>query len=506
MKATAQPSVATQNDPFETAAVLATVARVHIVGIGGSGNSALARLMRAHGLHVTGSDSRASAATASLDRHGITVTIGHRAETLDFTEGVVVVSAAIPFDNPEVRAAHERGIPVVKYAVALAALIATRRVVAIAGTHGKTTTSALMAYLLRHTGIDAGFVVGGTVPQLEGSAAEGRAREFVVEACEYDCSFLHFTPTWAAITTVDADHLDCFGTLEGVEEAFTAFARRIRPEGLLVTTAEVWSRLAKRLERDPDWERQRVRVRTVGTAPLDAVRIEPIAVPLSGPVEDGALRGRRPVASAFRLVSGHESLGTFELRIHGAHNQWNAAMAILLALEAGADLDRIRAEISGFLGVDRRMTVHLRTPELIVVDDYGHHPVELRATLAAVRSNAFAESLLPRRLVLVFQPHQYSRTRQQFDAFVDALALADRVVLPEIYPARDSAEDRAAVSSRDLVAALAARGVDAVFCPTLDDAAEAAWSGRRPGDIVLTSGAGDVDRVAEELVRRASKG
>jgi UDP-N-acetylmuramate--alanine ligase len=503
----ATPQASQGQDILQLAAHLAEVGRVHIVGIGGTGTSGLARILRHRGYLVTGSDGRANAITQELERDGIRVFIGQRAENVDFTRGLVVISAAVPDGNPEVAAARELGIPIAKYAAAVAAIATSRKTIAVAGCHGKTTTTAMVAYLLRRCGIDCGFLVGGRVPQLQGNAGDGKAWELVVEACEYDRSFLNLTPALAAITNLDADHLDYYKSVEAIHAAFAQFVLRIREGGMLVSTAPAWSVLAPLVEADPQWRDHRVRVRTVGQERSDSLRI--VGIPPAG-------RTRRGVpCPAMRLHSGPYDLGAFQLAIPGEHNLVNAAIAIALALESGCDLEKVRSALPEFMGVDRRLTERLHTPRLTVLDDYGHHPTELRATIAAVRRSYLGEGSgafvgnrddggSRPRLVVVFQPHQYSRTRLLFDDFVDALAGADKVVLPEIYAARDSVEDRASVSSEDLAAKLRERGVDAAAFPSLERAAEDVWQTRKDGDVVLTSGAGDVDRVADELVRRAA--
>jgi UDP-N-acetylmuramate--alanine ligase len=506
--ATPQAAAGTQLGPgqdiVQLAAQLAEATRVHIVGIAGTGTSGLARILRQRGYLVTGSDARANAVTDELERDGIRVFIGQRAENVDFARGLVVISAAVPDGNPEVAAARELGIPIAKYAAVVAALAASRKTIAIAGCHGKTTTTAMTAYLLRRCGVDCGFLVGGRVPQLQGSAGDGKAWDFVVEACEYDRSFLNLTPALAAVTNLDADHLDYYGSVEAIRAAFAQFVLRIREGGMLVSTTEAWRALAPLVEADPQWSAKRARVRTVGYERGDSLRI--VGIPPAGRT------GRGVPCPAMRLQSGPYDLGAFQLAIPGEHNLVNAAIAISLALESGCDLERLRGALPEFLGVDRRLTERLRTPHLTILDDYGHHPTELRATLEAVRRSYLgdgrfagdATGSIRGRLVVVFQPHQYSRTRLLFDDFVDALAAADKVVLPEIYAARDSAADRASVSSEDLAAKLRERGVDAAAFQSLERAAEDVWQTRKDGDVVLTSGAGDVDRVADELVRRAA--
>jgi UDP-N-acetylmuramate--alanine ligase len=350
----------------------------------------------------------------------------------------------------------------------------------------------MAAFLLRRTGTDCGFLVGGNVPQLGGNAGDGKAWEFVVEACEYDRSFLNFTPALAAITNLDADHLDYYGSVEAVHAAFAEFALRIRKGGMLVIDGAAWDVLRPILEAKTEWQESGVRVRTVGFERDKTLRI--VALPAT------ARGGFGVPCPAMRLYSGPSDLGAFQLGIPGEHNLINATIAISLALECGADLEKLRRALPDFEGVDRRLTVKHRGRDLTILDDYGHHPTELRATFAAVRQSYVGYD---GRFIVVFQPHQYSRTRLLFDEFVGALALADKVVIPAIYAARDSERDRAAVSSEDLASALRARGVDAVAVPTLDAAADEVWNARKPGDVVLASGAGDVDRVADELVRRS---
>ncbi|MBI3819594.1 MAG: UDP-N-acetylmuramate--L-alanine ligase [Planctomycetes bacterium] len=503
VQAESRPSI--ENDPISVAAHLATVTRAHFTGIGGTGMSGLARILRKRGFTVSGSDAKESKTTAQLENVGIAIATGHSADLIDFDRGILIISAAVPATNPEVVRAREAGVPVVKYAVALAAAVALRRVIAIAGCHGKTTTTAMTSYLLRQSGVDAGFLVGGNVEQLEGNAHEGHAPQFVVEACEYDRSFLHFSPVAAAITNIDADHLDYYGSIEAVVEAFSQFARRIRPEGFLVITQDAWDRISPAVVNDPEWSARNIRVRVVGQNAKNQIRIIPLGIG-----SHGAGRGRGP---SMRLFAGREDLGAFSLGIPGEHNLTNAAMAILLALESGADLEKIRQALPEFKGVDRRLTVKRRSPSLTILDDYGHHPTELRATIAAVRESYITDNANgagdASRLVLIFQPHQYSRTRLLFNDFVaaisESLTKGDRAILPEIHAARDSDEDKQSVSSEMLARALVGKGVDAVAAATFEDAVELAWNGRRDGDVFLTSGAGDVDRVADLLVRRADK-
>ncbi len=452
----------------------ASLGRVHLIGIGGAGMAGLARIMLGRGLAVSGSDLKESLMLTALRAQGAAIEIGHDERHLDGVD-TVVVSTAIRPDNLELTAARRRGLRVLHRAAALASLADSPRVVAVAGTHGKTTTTSLLTVALQHCGADPTFYIGG---QLNESGANGHAGSgdvFVLEADESDGSFLVYSPHAAIVTNVEPDHLDYYGTPEGVEKAFVAFADRIDPDGFLVACAD-----------DPGARRlaataagQGVRVVTYGEHPDAQVR-------LANPKVAGG-------GSVFELVDQGRSLGVVELAIPGRHNALNAAGACAVGLRLGFEPDALRAGLRRFTGARRRFEYKGSAGGVRVYDDYGHHPTELRRTLAAARGVAGAG-----RLIVVFQPHRYSRTAAFLDEFGPALAEADAVLVMEVYA---SGEDAIPGASGAAVAA----GVPlpperVVFEPSWSAVAAAAKRLARPGDLVLTLGAGDVTMIGPQLL------
>jgi UDP-N-acetylmuramate--alanine ligase len=387
---------------------------------------------------------------------------------------LVVASAAIPPSHPQLIEARARGLTIWKYAELLGALMADRFAVCVAGTHGKTTTSALVASTLLHAGRDPSFVVGGDLRAFGTGARSGRGPHFVAEACEYDRSFLRYRPQLAVVTNVDEDHLDYYRDLADIEEAFGAFAALV-PQGGLVLAHEA---CAGMLRGDP---RVVAPVMSYGFSAEAHWRIEALD------------------ASRFRLWEGEAAVGTFGTPMVGDHNLLNAAAAAVASLGAGLSAEEAAAGLAAFGGVGRRMEVVAECRGILVLDDYGHHPAEVEATLAALR-----EAHPGRRILVVFQPHQASRTRHLLDAFARALSVADEAWIPPIYFARDSAEARRAVCSQDLARRIGELGGCAVALPGLDEAIRHAVTHARAGDVVVTMGAGDVDGVAHGLADRLS--
>jgi len=444
---------------------LAHPRRLHLLGIGGSGMAPFAKLLRAEGHVVTGADTREGTRVAALRGTGVPVLTGTEADLLPEGIEAVVRSAAVPRHAAPVRRARELGLPVVKYARAVGLFAAGKRTCAVAGTHGKTTTSSLLAWVMRQAGADPSFLVGGTVAQLEGDG-RGRSPWLVVEACEYDRSFLHLAPEVAIVTNIEADHLDYYRDIVEIRDAFRAFARQVT--GLLVVHEELHDELGRA-------GGVRAEVKTFGASPDADVRILP------GPRRDGR--------TSF-LANG----AAYDLGLPGFHNQLNAAAVLAVAEEIGLDAAAVREAIGAFSGASRRLEVVGRPRGVPVVDDYAHHPTEVAAGLKALR-DAYA----PRRLWVVFQPHQYSRLRRFLPEFAQALKDADRVVIPDIYAARDGDEDRAAVSSDDLVAAVRTCGGDAIHIPDFSAIVDFVRTQARAGDLVVTMGAGDVGDVAGRL-------
>ncbi len=452
-------------------AALSRTGPVHFMGIGGAGMCALAEWLVDEGGRVTGCDLKAGPATARLSSLGAQVSLGHDAAHADHAVALVYTSA-VPAGHPELARARERGIPVLKRAEALGSLVSRGTVVAIAGTHGKTSTTALTVEVLAAAGLDPTGFVGGTVPAWGGNVRRGGGELFVVEADEFDRSFHALAPDVAVVTNVEADHLDIYGDVDGVRAAFREFLERVRPGGAVVICGD-----------DP------------GAAALLADR--PGAGPTYGLSAGTQLRAvdvRHDAAgSRFRVMETGVDRGEARLGVPGDHNLRNALAAGAVARHLGASWDDIRRGWAAFRGVGRRFQ-HLGSAGGIdVVDDYAHHPTEIVATLDAARA-----AWPGRRLVAVFQPHLYSRTRDFADAFGQALARADRVWLTDVFPARE-----APIPGVDgtLVANAARRaGADVAYEPALDRLAAAVAADLEPGDVVLTMGAGSIDATGPALL------
>lgn len=449
---------------------------IHFVGIGGSGMRNLARLLVRHGAVVSGSDLSAGPATEELVSTGVRIAIGHDPAHVGAATEMVVVSAAVPEDNPEVVEARRRDLPVLRYAELLGILMQDTTGVAVAGTHGKSTTASLTAYALRRAGLSPSFIIGAEVPQLGGGSGVGAGPFLVAEACEYQRSFLHLRPRLATVLNIDEDHLDYYQGLDDIISAFGAFAAAVRPEGVVLVNAD--DGVAGRQR----WETPAL-VETFGTAEGATWRASAVE----------AAQG----CYAFDVYHAGRRLVRVRLGIAGRHNVSNALAAFALAWHCGADVASIAAALEQFRGVDRRLSRRGCFSGVVVLDDYAHHPAEIRATLYAAR-----ERYSPRRLIVVFQPHQHSRTRFLLEAFAESLAQADLVLVPDIYFVRDSEADRTAVGAPDLVARLRARGCRAQYCPHLELIADRLADVVTEGDVVLTMGAGDVWKVADELVAR----
>jgi UDP-N-acetylmuramate--alanine ligase len=441
---------------------LSDLGRVHLAGIGGAGMSGIARIMLARGVPVSGSDSAESATLKELESLGARVHVGHDAANLGEAD-TLVVSSAIREDNPELAAARARGLRVLHRAGALASVSAGRRVIAVTGTHGKTTTTSMITTILLGTGARPGYAIGGTLAATGVNAADGTGADFVIEADESDGSFLMLAPDVAVITNVDADHLDNYGTVEAYQASFGAFCARIAPGGLLVTctddpgAAEV-AATARGLG---------VRVRTYGASPDAAYRLSDAAV-------DG-------MTTTFTVAWEGGSFRA-SVAVPGRHNALNGIAALATAIELGIAPDAAAAALAGYQGAGRRMEPKGEAGGVRVVDTYAHHPVELAADLAAAREIAAGG-----RVIALFQPHLYSRTRIFAAEFGAALGLADVAIMLDVYAAREDPEP--GVSG--LLIADAVPG-GARYVPLLADAPRAVAAIARPGDLVLTMGAGDV--------------
>ncbi len=458
------------------------LARAHLVGVGGAGMSGIARILADRGYPVSGSDARDSAVLAGLADRGVRVVVGHDATHLDLLPGgptAVVVSTAVRPDNPEVTAARERGIPVVRRADALAALMSGRRAVCVAGTHGKTSTTSMLTVALQHAGADPSFAIGGELTGSGLGAHHGAGDIFVAEADESDGSFLSFTPHGAVVTNLEPDHLDHHGTAEAYTAVFDQFVDRIEPGGFLVAGADDAgsAALAARVSLR--------RVITYGRDPAATVRVS-------------GMRSRAAdVAASAEVTLGDGRAVTLELQVPGEHMMLNAAAALTAGVQLGLDPVVLAAGLASYTGVRRRFEFKGAAAGVRIYDDYAHHPTEVAAQLRAARAIVAPPGAPDAgRLVVVFQPHLYSRTRMFAAEFAAALAAADLVVLLDVYAAR---EDPVPGVTGALIAD-AVRGADVRYHPDRGSTAEFVAGVLRAGDVVVTMGAGDVTAVGPQLL------
>ncbi|MDQ6601175.1 MAG: UDP-N-acetylmuramate--L-alanine ligase [Chloroflexota bacterium] len=437
---------------------------VHFVGIGGAGMIGLARILLAQGYRVTGSDRGDSPGLATLRELGATVHVGHDA-TYVGDAALVVISAAVRDENVEVAAARARGVPIVKRAALLGALANARRCIAVAGSHGKSTTSGMIAYILSALGHDPLFVVGAEVRDLGTSARNGAGPLAVVEADEYDYSFLHLTPDIAVITNIEHDHPDIFPTVDAYLAAFARFAGQTRDGGTIIIGSD-----------DPNAVTitATMAVQTVGAGPTADWRIIAEA--------DGTVT----------LTHRGTRIGRTTLTVAGEHNARNAAMAVAACAAVGVDADEALRVVAAYRGVGRRFEVVGETDGVTVIDDYAHHPTEVRATLAAARTRYPG-----RRIVAVFQPHTFSRSILYAAEFAAALSDADVAFVTDIYAAREP--DPGTIDARDI--ATAVTGGCGIASGDLAATVARIMSAVKPGDVGLTLGAGDITTVGPQVLR-----
>ena len=461
----------------------ASLGRVHFIAIGGAGMSGVARVLLAQGVAVSGSDARESLVLTALATEGAAVHVGHDPAHVQDAD-TVVISSAIREDNPELRAARERGLRVLHRSQALASVMQGRRRVAVAGANGKTTTTSMLTVALQHCGIDPSFAVGGELAKHGTNAHHGTGEVFVAEADESDGSFLVYRPEVAIVTNVQPDHLDFYGTFEAVQEAYERFAASVEPGGLLVTCAD--DEGARALA---DAARTRgVRVLTYGTAADADVRLSDLEG--SGMTSAGRLhlRGAEGADPATEVVL------PLAIGIPGRHNLLNATAAFLAATAGlGQEPALVLEGLAGFTGTRRRFEPKGEAGGVRVVDDYAHNPGKVAAVVETAR-----ELAAPGRLVVVFQPHLYSRTRDFAQQLADALSPADLVLVMDVYAAR---EDPVPGVSGALVADRVEPPAHAQFVASWSAVAPAVAALARPGDLVLTVGAGDVTMVGPEVLR-----
>ena len=447
---------------------------IHFVGIGGVGMSGIAEVLLTLGYRVTGSDARRSETVERLERLGAKVYLGHAAGHVEGAH-VVVYSSAVARENAEVAAARQRGIPVIGRAEMLAELMRLKYGIAIGGTHGKTTTTSMVAAVLDAGGLDPTVVVGGRVHGLGANARLGQGEFLVAEADESDGSFLKLSPTIAVVTTVDEEHLDHYADLDAIVSAFLAFVNKVPFYGCAVVCLDD-TNLQRMI---PGMEKRVVTYGLNAGADVTARRLT-----------------FAEMRSSFEVMHRGTSLGAMALQVPGRHNVLNALAATAVALDLEIPFPKIQSALAGFAGVQRRFQIRGVVRDVLVVDDYGHHPAEIRATLAAAKAG------FDRRVITVFQPHRYSRTQHLHDEFLTAFYQSDVLIVMDIYPAGEAPIP--GVHARELADGIAAHGHREVLYLGSDRAAIVDYlcESTRAGDLVLTLGAGDVGQLGGELLQR----
>ncbi len=455
------------------------IQHVHLVGIGGIGMSGIAEVLCNLAFRVSGSDLKRSSVTDRLAELGVEFYEGHRAENVGDAQ-VVVRSTAVRDDNPEVLDAKVRSIPVIARAEMLAELMRLKRnTVAVAGSHGKTTTTSMVGTVLGAAGLDPTVVVGGVVGAFGSNARLGKSELMVVEADESDRSFLMLTPTFAVVTNIDREHMDYYRDMEDMRDCFINFVNKVPFYGAAVLCLD-----------DPHVQ-----------AVIPHVKRRRITYGLSAQADISAhgIKFDQAFGSSFTVWRGHEVMGDVSLRVPGLHNVYNSLAAIAIGFELEVPFDVIARGLGEYAGVNRRFHFKGEVGGVLIVDDYGHHPTEIRATLAAAKIGSAG-----RRVVVLFQPHRYTRTRDQMDEFARSFNNADVLLVTDIYAASEDPIE--GVSAEALTEAVKSYGhKNAFYVGPLDTALKALVSEAHAGDMVITLGAGNVYRVGEELLGKLEK-
>ena len=460
---------------------------VHFIGIGGTGLSAIARVLLESGYHVTGSDRILSPLAKALEAEGVRIVIGHRAENIEEAQ-VVVRSSAIPDDNVEVLAAKAQGIPVLKRSEFLSSIMSEHYGIAVAGTHGKTTTTAMIAWMLTFLKQDPTFIAGGVLNNLGTNAHAGKGSAFVIEADEYDQMFLGLKPNLAVITNIEHDHPDCYPTEDDFFTAFDEFASQVGNDGtLLVCTND---RGATRLGRIASERGQRVFSYAIHD--LQNKSSDPAADYVADSLTPNSDGGMGFDARCTLTGNQFELHPAINLRVPGRHNVQNALATLAVAHQMQLSIEQAGIAISEYRGTGRRFEVRGEVNDITVIDDYAHHPTEIRATLSAARMR-YPKS----KLWVVWQPHTYSRTRLLFNDFVAAFEQADHVVVTDIYAAREK-QPEDGLSSQQVVAAMTFP--DAKYIPDFSRVVTYLIDRLDPGDVLMVLSAGDADQISTQVL------
>ena len=473
--------------------MFAKIQRIHFVGIGGIGMSGIAEVLLNLGYKISGSDLRSSAVTQRLAALGASTFEGHAAANIAGTD-VVVTSSAIPVDNPEVAEARRLHVPVIQRAEMLAELMRLKYGIAIAGMHGKTTTTSMVAAVLAAGGLDPTVVVGGRVDAMGSNARLGKSQYLVAEADESDRSFLKLSPILSVVTNIDREHMDCYRDMRDVRRTFLEFMERVPFYGVVVACNDdlALRRLLPRVHR---------RVTTYGTSRgsdfLIRMGSSQAGSSQAGSSSDGSAlaTGDHGPLIRFQVTYKEKDLGEFTLRVPGVHNVLNATAAIAVGTALDIPAEQIRSALGDFRGVDRRFQFKGKSAGVSVIDDYGHHPTEIRATLAAARQCGF------RRVHVIFQPHRFTRTRDLMDEFATAFTDADTLCLLDIYPASEKPIE--GITAEVLAGRIAGAGNGSVaYSPSFSAAVAAMATVAQPGDMVLTLGAGSVSQLGAMMLEK----
>lgn len=447
--------------------------QVHFIGIGGISMSGLAEILLKENFKISGSDSKESPLTDKLEQLGATLYYGQRQSNIKDSLDLVVYTAAIKKDNPELLAAVEKKIPTMTRAELLGQVMSNyQNSISVSGTHGKTTTTSMISQILLHAHTDPTISVGGILKAINGNIRVGKSELFVTEACEYTNSFLHLHSRYGIILNVEEDHLDFFKDLEDIRHSFHLFAQNLPADGMLIINGEIenWEEITKNLS---------CKVITYGTSPQYQYGADHITF------DDKA-------CATFDLYKDGQKIEVITLNVPGLHNVSNAVASIALALELGLDLKNIKESFLGFTGTDRRFEYKGEVGGVTIIDDYAHHPTEIEATLKAAKN-------YPAKTVwCVFQPHTYTRTFAFLKEFAQALSLADKVVLTDIYAARET--NQLGISSKDLQNELLALGKEAFYFSSFDEVENFLLENCSPNDLLITMGAGDVVKIGENIL------
>ncbi len=451
--------------------------RFHFIGVGGVGMSGLAKLLIKHKGIVSGSDQATSGVIDKLLQLGADIKIGHKEHNLDAATDTVVISAAIREDNPELMLARRENIKVCKYAQMLGVLSNQYYSIAVAGTHGKSTTSGWLVWLLKEAGLDPNYTIGAEIIQLADSSGVGNGKYFVAEACEYDRSFLNLKPNIGCILNIEPDHLDYYRDEDEIVEAFGEFANGIKTGGVLIAN-DADLNVAEIIRQLPAG----IRCETFGFDKKCNFSAQNLQL-VNG-------------FYAFDVFHNCKLLAPAKIALPGRHNVLNALAVVAAAVNIGLPTKQIFEILGDFTGMDRRLMLKGKIKDITILDDYAHHPTEIKASLEAIR-----QRYQPKRLWCIFQPHQYSRTRFLLDDFAQSFKVADITIVPEIYFVRDSQQARKEVNAEILVERIRDNKSDAVFIDGFERICDYLKEQVKPGDLVVTMGAGDIWKVADEYIQ-----